>query len=69
MVAVEGLVVVIGHEQRGAQRLEQRLFADVGIRVVDKSAGLYVAARADVQLAPSAGDAAADEFAVVLEVY
>jgi hypothetical protein len=42
---------------------------DVGVGVVDEDAGLHVAAGVDVAEHAAAGDAAADELAVVLEVH
>ena len=68
VVAVEGLLVVVGHEEGRAQRVEQAHVADVDVGVVGEHAGLHVAASVDVQVAPAAGDAAAHELAVVPEV-
>ena len=68
VVAVEGLVVVILHEQRAAQCVEQRHLADVGVGVVREHARLDIAVGVDVQVTSPARDAAAYEFAVVLEV-
>ena len=39
VVVVEGLPVVVGHEQGGAQGLQQGLFPDVGVGVVNEHAG------------------------------
>lgn len=41
-VLIPGLVVVISHKQRRTVRLQQSLFADIGIRVVDEGAGLDI---------------------------
>jgi hypothetical protein len=60
---------VIGHEQRGAQRLQYGLLADVGIGVVDEHAGVHIAVGVDVEVAAAAGYAAADILRVVLEVH
>ena len=67
-VLVKGLAVVIGHEQRGLESLQQRLVIDAGIGVVDKSAGLHVPVGVDVDVPPSPGDAPAHILPVVLEV-
>ena len=67
-VVVEGLAVVIGAEEGGAQGFQQGLLADVGVRVVDEDAGVTVAVGVDVQVAATAGDTSADKLAVVLEV-
>ena len=68
VVAVEGLMAVIGHEQRRLKGLQQGLFTDVGVRVMDEGAGLYVAVGVDVEIVAPACDAAAYVLAVVLEV-
>ena len=68
-VVVERLRVVIGHEDRGAQRVEQADLADVRVGIVDEHTGIDVAVRVDVQVAAAACDASANVFAVVLEVH
>ena len=68
-VLVKRLAVVIGHEQRALQRLENGLLADVRIRVVDEHAGIDVAVRVNVEVSAAARDASADVLAVVLEVH
>ena len=68
-VVVEGVVTAIRLENRLLEALEQRLLLDVGVGIVDKDAGLHVAARVDVAIHAAAGDAAADVLAVVLEVH
>ena len=45
MVVVERLAVVIGHEDRALQRLEQRAAADVRVGVVDEHAKIGLVAR------------------------
>ncbi|MEE0845743.1 MAG: hypothetical protein U0L71_06065 [Eggerthellaceae bacterium] len=67
-VVVERLALVAFHEDGGSQSIEQRYIVDVGIRIVRENAWLHIARRIDMQVAPSARDAAAYEFAVVLEV-
>ena len=69
MVLVEGLAVVVSHEQRAVQNFQNRLVVDVGVGVVDEHAGLGVTGRVDVEVVATAGDAAAHELAVVLEVH
>ena len=53
VVVIEGLAVVIGHEQRRGQHLQQGLLPDVGVGVVDEHAGVAVAVGVDVQKAPA----------------
>ena len=67
-VVVEGLALVILHEQRGAQRVEKACFPNVDIRVMREHARFHIACGVDVQVAAPAGDAAADELAIVLKV-
>ena len=69
MVLVEGLAVVVSHEQRAVQNFQNRLVVDIGVGVVDEHAGLGVTGRVDVEVVAAAGDAAAHELAVVLEVH
>ena len=68
-VVIEGLVVMVGHEQRGLQALQQGLLVDVGVGVVDEHAGIHVAVGVDVQVAAATGDTTAHVLAVVLEVH
>ena len=68
-VVVERLSIMVGHEERGFHRLEQRFLADVRVGIVDEHAGVHVAVGVDVQIGASASDAAADELGVVLEVH
>ena len=67
-ILVERLVIVIGHEQGRLIGFQKGLFPDVGVGIVDEGAGLDVAVGVDVQVAATAGDAAVDGLAVVLEV-
>jgi len=60
--------MVVGHEQRRLQRLQQGLFPDVAVAVVDKGAWLHIAVGVDVQIPPAARDAAVGVFTVVPEV-
>ena len=69
MVLVEGLAVVVSHEQRAVQNFQNRLVVDIGVGVVDEHAGLGVTGRVDVEVIAAAGDAAAHELAIVLEVH
>ena len=69
MVLVEGLTVVVSHEQRAVQNFQNRLVVDIGVGVVDEHAGLSITGRVDVEVVAAAGDAAAHELAVVLEVH
>lgn len=68
MVRVERLLVLIFLEQRLLQAFEEALVLDVRARIVDEDARLDIAVRIDVAVLARAGDAAADELAVVLEV-
>ena len=67
-VVVERLLAVVLHEQGRAQRIEQRDLADVGVGVMGENARVHIALRVDVQVAAPAGNTAAHELAVVLEV-
>ena len=58
MVLVEGLAVVVLHKERGLIRLDEGFLVDVGIGIMDESAGLNVAVGVDMEVATSAGDAA-----------
>ena len=69
MVLVEGLAVVVSHEQRAVQNLQNRLVVDVSVGVVDEHTGLSITGRVDVEVVAAAGDAAAHELAIVLEVH
>lgn len=54
MVLVEGLAVVVSHEQRAVQDLQNALVMDVGVGVVDEHAGLCVTGRVDVEVVAAA---------------
>ena len=69
MVAVKRLIVVICHEKRRLVSLQQALFPDVGIGVVNESARLYVSVCVYVKVVPSSCDTAVNEFAVILKIY
>ena len=69
MVLVEGLAVVVSHEQRAVQDLQDALVVDVGVGIVDEHAGLCVAGRVDMEVVAAAGNAAAHKLTVVLEVH
>jgi hypothetical protein len=69
MVLVEGLAVVISHEQRTVQNFQNALVVDIGIGVVDEHARLCVTGRVDVEVVASAGNAAAHKLAIVLEIH
>ena len=68
-ILVERLVFAVFHEQRRLEGFQERLFLDVGIGVVNECARFDVAGRIDMEIAASACDASADEFAVVPEVH
>ncbi len=67
-IVIEGLVVVVGHEQGRAQGIQQGSVVDVAVGVMDEHTGLHIALGVDVQIVPAAGDAAVDVLGVVLEV-
>lgn len=54
MVLVEGLTVVVSHEQRAVQNFQNRLVVDIGVGVVDEHAGLGVTGRVDVEVVAAA---------------
>lgn len=65
----KGLGSPIGHEQRRLIGLQQRLFADVRIGIVDEGTGLHVAVGVDVRVAAATGDAATHRIAIVPKVH
>ncbi len=67
-IVVEGLAVVVGHEQGALIGVQQPVFPDIGIRIVDEGAGLDIPVGVDVEIALAPGDAAPHELTVVLEV-
>ena len=67
-VVVEGLSVVIGHEHRPPQAVQQGFFPDVGVGVVDEYAGVHVAVGIDVEITPATGNTPAHILPVILEV-
>ena len=67
-VVVEGLALVILHEQRRAQRVEKTRLPDIDVRIMREHARLHVACSVDVQVAAPASDTAADKLAIVLEI-
>ena len=68
-VVVEGLAVVVGHEEGALEGLQQGHVPDVHVGVVDEHAGLHVPGGADVEVPPPPGDAPAHILRVVLEVH
>ena len=68
-IVVERLSVMICHKQRTAERIQQRLLTDIGIRIVDEDIRIDIPVRVDVQISASAGDAAANISSVILEVH
>ena len=60
---------MICHKQRTAERIQQRLLTDIGIRIVDEDTRIDIPVRVDVQISASAGDAAANISSVILEVH
>lgn len=54
MVLVEGLAVVVSHEQRAVQNLQNRLVMDVSVGVVDEHTGLSITGRVDVEVVAAA---------------
>ena len=68
VVVVERLALAVLLKKRLLETFEEALFADVRTRVMDEHAGLDVARGVDVAVELAAGDAAACELAVILEV-
>ena len=66
MVVIKGLTIVICHENGGFQRFQQGHIPDVGVGIVDEHAGIYIAVCIDVEIPPTACNAAAYKFAVIL---
>ena len=69
VVFIEGLAVVVGHEERAAENIEDAAVVDVGVGIVDKDARLCIARRIDMEIVASACDASAHKLAIVLEVH
>ena len=67
-ILVKWLAVVISHKDRRMQNLQQLLFFDVGIGIVDEYARLRISVCVDMEVVPATSDTAAHIFAVVLEV-
>lgn len=68
MILVERLIFMVLHEQRPFVSLQKGLLVDVGIGVVDKGAGLNVAAGIDVQVVTASCDTSLDVLAVIPEI-
>ena len=68
-VFIEGLVVVVRHEDGTLEGVQQAGVVDVAVGVVDEYAGFHIALGVDVQIVSSAGDAAAYIFRIVLEIH
>lgn len=68
MVAIEGLVVVIGHKQRRLESFQQGFFSDIGVRVVDKRTGFHIAIGVNMEIVTASCDAAAYILAVILKI-
>lgn len=68
-VFIEGLVVVVRHEDGTLEGVQQAGIVDVAVGVVDEYAGLHIALGVDVQIVSSAGDASAYIFRIVLEIH
>ena len=59
VVPIPWLAFLISGKQRRLQSLQQGVGANVGIGIVDERTGLIVSAGIDMQIQPSAGQAAA----------
>ena len=57
VVFIEGLAVVVGHEERAAENSEDAAVVDVGVGVVDEDARFCIARRIDMEIVASACDA------------
>ena len=69
LIAVERLSLVVSHEQRTLEALQNRLLMNIRIGEVDEHARLRISAGVDVEVIAASGDASADILAVVLEVH
>ena len=63
MILVKGLPIMIGHENGGFQRLQQRHVPNIGVGIVNEHAGVHVAIGIDMEIPPPACNASAHEFA------
>ena len=68
-VLVERLMGPVLHEQRRLQAFQNRLLMDVRIRVVNEDTRLCISIGIDVEIVSSAGNAASDKLAVILEIH
>ena len=68
MIFIEGLVVVIRHEQRLLQAVQKAHIIYVRAGIMDEHAGLHVARRVDVTVILTARYTAGNKLAVILEV-
>ena len=68
MVAVEGLVLTVCHEQRLLQCGQQVHLLDIGTGIMDEYAGLHISVGVDMTVVSAACDTAAHIFTIVLEV-
>ena len=68
MVFVKGLACPVRHKEGGLICLQQCLFPNIGVRIVNECAGLNIAVCIDVEIIPPAGNTAFHIFAVIPEV-
>ena len=69
VIAVERLTLVISHEQRALEHLQNGVVMDVGVGEVDEHARLRITVGVDVEVVAASCNTSADEFTVVLEVH
>ena len=68
-ILVEGLIVMVSHEQRALQRVQQADVMDIAVGIVNEHTGLHIALGIDVQITAAAGNTAADKLGVILEIH
>ena len=69
VIVIERLPIMIGHEDRRLEALQQGLLADIGVGVVDKHAGIHIAIGIDVQVSAATGNAATHIFSIILKIH
>ena len=67
-IVIKGLTLVILVEQGRTQTFQYRFFTDVGIAVMNKYTGLYIALAVDMKIVSSTCNATAYKFRIILKI-
>ena len=68
-IVVKRHIIVVCHEYGALQAFKQCLFPDIGVRVMDENAGIHISVGIDMEISPSACNAAAHIFRVILKIH